>query len=102
MHSFFERRILPVPAAVTTQIFLAQPKLLRMRWINLSPNFLGALSAVQEEQDRHANGQTVGYLFENYGPRAIRQFAVNFHPAVDRSRMHDQDIGLGVSEPRFV
>jgi len=45
--------------------------------------------------------KTVGHLFKDQRTARNRQFAVDFHPAVDGPRMHHQDIGLRASEPRF-
>ena len=69
---------------------------------NLCRDFLRAFAAVHEEKNGHAHGETVGDLFQNDGAPAIGNFAVNFHAAIDRTRMHDQRIGFGFFQALFV
>ena len=52
-------------------------------------HFLGPLSAIHEEQDGHAHGQTVGHLLQYQRAPAVRNFAVNLDAAVNRAGVHD-------------
>jgi hypothetical protein len=45
-------------------------------------------------KNRHAHGQTVRDLIENHTLVSIGQLTVDLVSAVDRTRMHDQAIGL--------
>lgn len=50
--------------------------------------------AGDEVQDGHADRESVGHLLEDDGTLAIRGVGIDLHPAIDRARVHDQDIGL--------
>ena len=45
-------------------------------------------------KNSHAHRETIGDLVENHALQAVGDFAVDLDPAVDRSGMHDQTIGL--------
>ena len=49
----------------------------------------------------HAHRETVGDLVENHALQAVGDFAVDLDPAVDRSGMHDQAVGLQKSRAVF-
>src|SRR5262245_24813129 len=50
--------------------------------------------ASAEIKNRHAHRETVGDLIEDYALQPVRDLAIDLDPAVDRSGMHDQAVGL--------
>ena len=52
----------------------------------------------QQEEKRHAHSDAVGYLFENAGLRAVRDFRRDFAAAIHGAGMQNERIGLRVAE----
>lgn len=53
---------------------------------------------VDEKEDRHSDRQSVGDLFEDGGVFSVGDVAGDFDAAVDRTRVHDEDIFLGTGD----
>ena len=70
--------------------------------VPLGGDFLGAFAAVDEEEDGHADGEAVGDLVQNQRALAIGDFAVDFYAAIDGAGVHDERVGFGFLEARFV
>src|SRR6478735_1296311 len=58
-------------------------------------------SAGQKVEHRHPDGHAVGDLLENHRVRAVGHFGGDLDTAVHRSRMHDDDVGLGTAHARL-
>ena len=41
-------------------------------------------------------------MFQDHRSSAIRYLAIDLHAAIDRAGMHDQGVGPGFRQPRFV
>ena len=65
-------------------------------------NLLRSLAAVDQKQNGHADGDTVGHLLQNQRAGAVGDFAVDLHAAIDRTGVHDEGIGPGLREPGLV
>jgi len=59
---------------------------------------LRPLTAIDEEQNRHAHCQAVGDLVDDQRTHRVGSLAVNLDPAINRPRMHDQGLGFGQGE----
>ncbi len=63
--------------------------------------FHGRAIPAAEIKHRHAHGEAVGHLIEDDALRAVRQFAVDLHAAIDWPGMHDQTVRLEQPGPLF-
>jgi len=53
-------------------------------------------------EDGHADGDAIGHLLQNHAARSIGELTVDFHAAVDGTRVHDDRLGIQPGGARLV